>query len=331
LGEKAGPSRSGGGAGRAAAIAAAAAVVLPVLAGAGCGRLHSEAEIAQMTGREPHPFLQTRTVDAGGVPTRYADLGQGEALVLLHGFPETLQGWRSAAPGLAEHFRVLVPDVIGAGQTGKPPIDYTALQMAEHLAAFLDVLNVKKAHIVGTDTGLLVAVAFAAQYPERTGRLVLAAGTTDPRDFHSWEIRLMCIRVLGEIAVYNPFLGMVMKGALRKGFVERRLVSREMHAECMRSIRSPGGRRAALRTMRSFVRGADPLDLYLLKIKAPALVIFGEADRYFPLETGKRFAARLNAPIEVIPACGHFLQEERPDEFNRLVLKFLQGGEEAPE
>jgi pimeloyl-ACP methyl ester carboxylesterase len=315
-------------AGTAAVLGLAFPVAL-MLIGSGCARLRSEAEVARELGRRAHPFLETRTVDAGGVRTRYADLGRGQALVLLHGFPETLQGWRSAAPALAEHFRVLAPDVIGAGGTDKPPVDYTARQMAGHLADFLDALGVGKAHVVGTDTGLSVAVAFAARYPRRTGKLILAAGTNDPRDLRSWRVRLMCTRVLGEMAIYCPFLGPVMKGALRKGFFDRRLVSREMYEECMRSLRAPGGRRAALRTMRSLVRGAGELEDCLGRINSPVLVIFAEDDRYFPLEAGRRFAARLGAPLKVIPDCGHFLQEEKPGEFSRLVLEFLRGGEEV--
>jgi pimeloyl-ACP methyl ester carboxylesterase len=317
--------------------------------GTGCmSGLWTDREIAAKLGRTPAPFLETRTVQAGGVTVRYAELGAGdETVVLLHGFPETLQGWRHTAPALAgspstplgalsersgsKGFRVLVPDLVGAGGSGRPDIGYTPQNMAAFVRDFLDAAGVQRAHVVGTDTGLVVAAAFAGMYPGRTGRLVLAAGTVHPEDITSWEIRMMCRPVLGELAVYNFFTGLVVKTSLLKGFTDKRLVSREMYDECAESLTSSGGRRAALRMIRAFTREAPFMVECLKKIEGPALVIYADRDCYFPVPAGRRLAAELpRAEFRLIPECGHFLQEEKPEEFNRLLLEFLRGGGGGP-
>lgn len=317
---------------RARGSAKIAAAGLAALGMAGCmGRVYTDREIAERFGHVYGPFLATCTADVNGITTRYADLGAGEAVVLLHGFPETLQGWRDTAPALAEHFRVLVPDLVGAGETGKPAIRYSPQEMAAFVKDFLDAAGVERAHVVGTDTGLVVAAAFAGQYPERTGRVVLAAGTVHPEDITSWEIRMMCTPVLGKLAMHNPFVNLVVKRSLRKGFTNPRLVSREMYVECVRSIRARGGRRAALRMIRAFTRDAPFMDACLKLIRSPVLVVYADRDCYFPLRAGERLASELGAELRVIPDCGHFLQEEKPEAFNARLLEFLRpergGGE----
>lgn len=222
---------------------------------------------------------------------------------------------------------MLVPDVLGAGGTDKPRAsDYTPRELADHLAGLLDALGIERVHVVGTDTGMLVAAAFAGSYPDRTIRVVLSAGTVYPRDITSWEIRLMSIPLVGEVAMYNPLLGWVLEHSLRKGFVERGLASREMCDECVGSLRAPGGRRAALRTIRSAAREVPFLEECLKKIRGRALVVFADRDCYFPLGSGERFAATWGVDFKVIPECGHFLQEEKPDTFNRIVLEFIGNG-----
>ena len=134
--------------------------------------LKTEQEISESTGQARAPFLETKTVDVGGVHTRYADQGEGDVVLLLHGFPETLQGWRETVPMLSTAFRVLAPDMIGAGETDKPAIQYTPQEMAEFVRQFLETLGIERVHVVGTDTGMSVAVAFLAAYPEKALRAV---------------------------------------------------------------------------------------------------------------------------------------------------------------
>jgi len=272
-------------------------------------------------------FLETSTVKVGEIEARYARKGKGDPVLLIHGFPETLQGWRCNVPALSEHFDVIAPDLPGCGETDKPEdFSYTPSAMAGFLRDFLDALGIQSAHVVGTDTGQGFATAFAGTFPEMTKRVVFAAGTVYPEDVDCWEIKAMTMPVIGRIALYGPFLGMVVRKGLQKGFVDRGLVSREMYEECLDALRARGGRPAAVKAMKGFGSEAGLLAQNLKAIKAPVLIVFADSDCYFSLEAGRRLAREIKgADFRVIEGCGHFLQEEKPEEFNRIVIEFLQG------
>lgn len=287
--------------------------------------LLTEKEISKKLKKTIIPFLPTKTVDIGGHKIRYADVGHGaNTVLLLHGFPETLQGWRKIAPLLGEHFRVIAPDLLGAGFSDKPDIDYTPERMATFLNDFLKSLNVEKVHLIGTDTGVVLAVAFASMYPDNTDRIILAAGSVYAKDATSWELSLMRIPLLGEMALYNPFVGSILNKSLRKGFYDPRLVSEEMYKEYVDSIRLKGGRRAALNMIRNFSSVNEFMKESIKKIQVPILVVYADNDRYFPVESGKRLSSYFkNSQLQIISDCGHFLQEEKPEELNKLIVDFL--------
>jgi pimeloyl-ACP methyl ester carboxylesterase len=294
----------------------------------GCVSLPTEAEIAAKHPDRPRAaFLETSVVKVGEIETRYARQGSGDPVLLIHGFPETLQGWRLTAPAMAEHFTVVAPDLPGCGRTDKPgDFSYTPSALAGFLADFLGTLGVEKTHVVGTDTGLAVAIAFAGRYPEKTNRVVLSAGTIYPEDVNSWEIRMMTRPVIGRLALYSPLLRVVVRKGLQKGFVDRSLVSRELYRECLDALRAPGGRGAAIKMMRGFGDDFESLEKNVKEMKAPVLIIYADSDCYFSLEAGTRLAGEMDgAEFRVIEQCGHFLQEEKPREYSRMVIEFLEG------
>ena len=287
--------------------------------------LYSESEIAAKFNRPVVPFLETRTNTVDGLRVRYADVGKGDAVLLIHGFPETLQGWRAVAADLGRDFRVLAPDMPGVGGSDRPDIDYKPQELALFLCKFLDSLGVKKAHVVGADTGLPVAVTLAGEHAEHVDRLVLAAGTIYSKDISSWEISLMTTRVLGELIVYNPFAGSVVKKALRKGFSNPDLASQEIYEEYAGSVLGTNGRRASLRMMRSLNREEAFLDACLKKIRGPVLVVYADKDCYFPPAAGAHLETAIGrTELKIIPNCGHFLQEEKPAEFTGIIRDFLK-------
>jgi pimeloyl-ACP methyl ester carboxylesterase len=307
-------------------------VALLIIAG-GCVSLPTETEIAaKYPGRPGAGFLETATVKVGEIETRYARKGKGEPVLMIHGFPETLQGWRRNVPALAEHFDVIAPDLPGCGKSGKPfDFGYTPGELADFLSDFLEELGVEKAHVVGTDTGMGFATGFAGRFPEKTKRLVLCAGTIYPEDINSWEIKAMTMPVIGRVALYGPFLGVVVRKGLQKGFTDRGLVSREMYEECLAALKAPGGRPAAVKMMKGFGSDAEFLKKSLLALEMPVLIIFADSDCYFSLEAGQRLARTIKgSEFRVIEGCGHFLQEEKAGEFNKLVIDFLRKGVVEP-
>src|SRR5271154_6163682 len=123
-------------------------------------------------GKVPAGFTE-HFADVNGVHLHYFIGGQGSAVVLLHGYAETSHMWIPIMPLLAESHTVIVPDLRGAGDSSKPDSGYDKKNMAVDIHDLTASLGFDHVTIVGHDIGLMVAYAYAAQFPQGTDRLVL--------------------------------------------------------------------------------------------------------------------------------------------------------------
>jgi pimeloyl-ACP methyl ester carboxylesterase len=121
----------------------------------------------------PSPPVVARTVIVDGVPIHYTMTGQGAPLILIHGYTQTSRMWNAALPELAKRFTVIVPDLPGFGESGIPTSGMDMKTAAQRIHALARALQVQKARVVGHDIGLMVAYAYAAQFPNEVERLVL--------------------------------------------------------------------------------------------------------------------------------------------------------------
>jgi pimeloyl-ACP methyl ester carboxylesterase len=117
--------------------------------------------------------IEVRTGVADGVKLQYLTAGAGPAVVLLHGYAETSRMWRPLIPTLAPRFRVLAPDLPGIGDSEIPTDGLDMARSAVRIHALVKSLGIEKAVVVGHDIGLMVAYAYAAQFPSETEKLVL--------------------------------------------------------------------------------------------------------------------------------------------------------------
>jgi pimeloyl-ACP methyl ester carboxylesterase len=125
----------------------------------------------------PSGFTDTftsRYVDAGGLRQHAVIGGDGPPLLLVHGWPQNWYAWRLVMPALARDFEVIAPDQRGIGLTDKPPGGYDPGTLANDFVALMDVLGHERFAVVGTDTGLPISYALAADHPDRVERVVLA-------------------------------------------------------------------------------------------------------------------------------------------------------------
>ena len=116
---------------------------------------------------EPAP--QSRFANVNGVRLHYLVAGRGDPVVLLHGYAETSHMWLPLMAQLASTHTVIAPDLRGAGQSSTPADGYTKVAMAQDIHALVRKLGYERIRIVGHDIGLMVAYAYAAQYPSRSG------------------------------------------------------------------------------------------------------------------------------------------------------------------
>src|SRR5258707_9816574 len=117
--------------------------------------------------------IVSRTAENDGVRLHYLTAGRGPSLILLHGYAETSLMWKPIMPGLAERFTVIAPDLPGIGDSAIPADGLDMKTSAIRIHALAHLLGVEKARVVGHDIGLMVAYAYATQFPAEVEKLVV--------------------------------------------------------------------------------------------------------------------------------------------------------------
>jgi len=117
--------------------------------------------------------IASRTAEIDGARLHYMTAGHGTPLILLHGYAETSLMWKPIIPALAERFTVIAPDLPGIGDSDIPANGLDMKSAAVRIHDLAKSLGVQKAEVVGHDIGLMVAYAYAAQFPTEVTKLVL--------------------------------------------------------------------------------------------------------------------------------------------------------------
>ena len=270
------------------------------------------------------------------VRTRYAVTGEPERppLVLLHGIGRSLEDWSASTP-LAEHYRLYAPDLIGFGYTDKPDGPYTLEHLATFVKDFLEAVGeTRPVALLGNSLGGAVAQAFAVHYPERTRALVLVASAGFGKEV-ILALRLITVPGLGELLMKPSRRS--AENTIQSFFHDPSFMTEERVAHTLGLARQPGAAKAFLATARNLgtwrgVRAAwrEGLSRRLAALESPTLLIWGEYDEVLPaahLETAR--ALYPHAEAHLFRDTGHAPQLERADEFNALVLDFLERHFEA--
>jgi len=266
-----------------------------------------------------------------GHQVAYRDQGRGDTILLVHGMAGSSRTWREVIPSLAEHHRVLAPDLVGHGRSEKPPGDYSLGAFANLLRDLLDALGIERVTVVGQSLGGGIAMQFAYQFPERVDRLVLVSSGGLGREV-SWILRLLAapgaelaLPVVAPWFVREP--GMAVSRWLRdRGLRAARLA--EMW-DAYASLTEADNRAAFLRTLRAVVdpggQAVDASDRLHLAAGLPTLIVWGDADAIIPVEhAAAAHAALPGSRLEIFEGVGHFPQTEDPERFLAVLEDFLR-------
>ena len=117
--------------------------------------------------------IESKFATVGGIKIHYLSAGHGPAVVLLHGYAETSRMWRPLIPKLTDRFTVIAPDLPGIGESEIPKDGLDMKTAAVRMHALAKSLGITKARVVGHDIGLMVAYAYAAQFPDEVEKLVV--------------------------------------------------------------------------------------------------------------------------------------------------------------
>jgi len=269
-------------------------------------------------------FMNTSFISVRGIRTRYVIVGHGAPVVFIHGFPENLYTWRFYIPLLSPRLRLILFDLKGFGATDKPLGGYSPWALADFVKDFFDALKVEKAHLVATDIGFTVACAFAIKYPASLDKLVLMAGAVSKEGISAPEVRLLSVKPWGEFIL--KYLGRyAIKMGLQKGFYQIKIpadIFNEYYAPC----KEFQAQRALLELLRSFDEAGPEVLRRVSEISCPTLILWAEKERFFTRQSAESLRAKIKCSrLEIIPACGHFIQEERPKESAKIIEAFLCG------
>lgn len=253
-------------------------------------------------------LLETRweAIGARG-RVRFARLGSGPPLVLLHGYPDDLQVFAALAPRLADTCEVIAFDWPGMGASDAWPGGVAPQQMAERLLALFDAWGLERASLFGMDMGGQPALAFAARHPDRVRRLVVANSLVFPDERTSWEIALL--RRFG----WNRFLlkqlpRAVFHRAARTSLCADERLPAAVRADFWDHFRRPAVRQFVARMCAAYQGTLHQLLPLYARIACPTLALWAEHDRHFPPVHGRRLKDAIpGARLAVIAGACHWM------------------------
>jgi pimeloyl-ACP methyl ester carboxylesterase len=233
-------------------------------------------------------------------------------------------------PPLAEHHRVLAPDLLGHGASGRAATDYSLGAHASMLRDLIDRLGIDRATVVGHSLGGGVAMQFAYQYPDRCERVVLVSSGGLGREV---SIILRALSLPGAelvLPIVTPPFVRRWGDALSAWLWDRGIRSGRL-AEMWRAYASLGDaetRRAFFRTLRSVVdprgQAVSATDRLYLTEAMPTLILWGDADPIIPVDHARAaHAAMPGSRLEIFEGVGHFPQSEAPERFAEVLSGFV--------
>ena len=272
---------------------------------------------------------QSRFAEVNGVKLHYLVAGKGDPVLLLHGFAETSHMWLPLMAKLADKHTVIAPDLRGFGESAAPSDGYAKAAMAQDIRALVKSLNYDRIRLVGHDIGLMVAYAYAAQYPSEIDRLVLMEAflpgvgdwnkvflLRDLWHFHFYGTTPLAL-VTGRERIYLEHFWNDFAADPKKSVSEK---DREFYA---RAYAQPGHMAAGMEVFRAFPKDAEDFANFAkTKLPMPLLVLSGEkAGGPFLIEQGRMVATNVDGVL--IKGAGHWLMEEAPDQVIPQLVEFL--------
>ena len=287
--------------------------------------------------------VETGVVTANGASIYYRDIGpRGEPLLLLHGFPETGDAFAQVVAPLGKRYRLIVPDLRGAGRSERTPAGYDKKTLASDVKALMDHLKIDRAHVIGHDIGARIAYAFAVQYPERLLSLTVAeafieglAGTAEfklaapanPRTRHFARFA----KVDDSVGEYQGKEEELILSFMNSRSKSRKFVGSDV-TRYTESLKRDGGLRAEFMNYEAFDRDAAFLattDTARLS-KIPALAIVCQNPFGNNLQRQLVAAGLKQTKAVSLDGCAHWIYEENPDETLAVITEFLGAARNGP-
>jgi pimeloyl-ACP methyl ester carboxylesterase len=272
-----------------------------------------------------------------GVRLHYVTAGEGEPLVLLHGVPKTWYYWHRVIPLLSPHFKVIVPDVRGFGDSSRPKDGYDMGTIADDIVQLLSRLGHEQFRLAGEDWGAAFAYAVAAAYPEKVQKLSYGEMLLPGFGLEEWsyltEDNVFSNHFLWHISFFHvrDFPEMLIQGRekefwstwMKNETYDPAAITEDCVEEWARCSAAPGGLRAIFEVYRAtFENIALDKKWAEQKLQMPVLAV---GSQYFIADEVRRQMERVADNVRYVELdCGHSMALERPQRLSEELLEFFK-------
>ncbi|MCA9957800.1 MAG: 2-succinyl-6-hydroxy-2,4-cyclohexadiene-1-carboxylate synthase [Anaerolineales bacterium] len=272
-----------------------------------------------------------------GVTYSYEITGQGDPLLLLHGFTGSSQSWAEHVPALAQHYRVITLDILGHGRSASPadPARYTMEKVAEDVTAVLQQLEAREGHntrqsplanlsLLGYSMGGRLALYFAIHYPQLLRALILESASPGLETEHARAERRDRDHALAERIERDGMVPFVDYWETLPLWASQQQLAPQQRA-ALRQQRLQNYPVGLANSLRGMGTGAQPsLWPFLADLSLPVLLLVGELDEKFVSINRRMHNLLLNSQLEIVAGAGHTVHEERPYRFQQHIHNFLE-------
>jgi pimeloyl-ACP methyl ester carboxylesterase len=269
--------------------------------------------------------FEARTIEIGQRRSRYFIGGAGPPLVLVHGLGGAAVNFTLLAPLLAERHRVLIPDLPGHGLSEPFDGPTTLDDYAGHVATLAELEGFFPGAVVGYSMGGVVVLRLAVSRPAEVTALALVAAAGIVSVTRRAEIWLAITGALRPAQIMTRFRGTIARRPRLRwlpfglwGAVDPPALPAE---GVIGFLEGPSQHTDVGSAGRALMRDDPRPDLE--HVRCPVVLVWGARDRLVPLSDGFEYARRLRAPIRVLPAAGHLLVGEQPEECAAVLEDFL--------
>lgn len=274
-----------------------------------------------------HADIKSQFIKVEHLKLHYLEMGSGDPILLLHGWPTSAYLWRNLMPTLAEKNRVIALDLPGFGRSDKRLSDsFSFNYQRKMIDGFLSSLGIEKVNLAVHDLGGPLGLFWAVRNPQKVSRITMLNTLVYPE--FSWAVKLFGLSTMLPLVRTWMTSPKGIRGAMRFGVVHKDQLSKMDIEQYQRPFQSKEARKVLLKTVqRLSIKGYHEMAEELPKFKIPIQLIYGKQDKILPdiAETMARVQKDLpQAELTALDDCGHFLQEDKPIEIAHLMSKFLQ-------